>query len=279
MHRLFFALFTCMCTSSVLFRCTDGYIRHLVFENTNEWDIHHSSVEWKNDTCDNGASKSLEIQSGTINKDVATHTLPFPHKIKSFSFFYYEWSSSNGGGIRLVNEDDELELGFGTNNPQFMVDDGSGLDWKTGSNIDYKQWLRIKVDINWGASTFTATLIRVDDSHVIEQYGGALKGPQKPIKKLAWADLVSNEWYRDWNIYMRICSVRYEISCSSGQEFDEQQDTCANCRKGTFSSYGEQCPREKQWQRINQRKRLYGVRRRKIWPWRKCLQRLSCGKE
>eukprot|EP01138_Halocafeteria_seosinensis_P005522 gb/GECG01005644.1/.p1 GENE.gb/GECG01005644.1/~~gb/GECG01005644.1/.p1 ORF type:complete len:397 (+),score=47.64 gb/GECG01005644.1/:1-1191(+) len=245
--RLSPSLCCCMCLSSIVFRCAHGHTgtAHLTFENGNEWNIHHDSVEWEEATCDNGASKSLEIRESSVSTDVATHTLTSPQKMKFFSFFYYEWEASNGGGIRLINENEELELGFGTTNPQFMVDDGNRMAWVTGelgdagSASDFEKWFRVRVEIDWDSSSFTATLDRGRDSTEIVQFDGSLKGSKLPIKKLVWADISQNTWYKGSAMHMRICSVRYETTCSPGQEFDEQQNQCVDCPRGTYHSSEE----------------------------------------
>ncbi|MFB6099669.1 MAG: fibronectin type III domain-containing protein [Candidatus Nanohalobium sp.] len=73
-----------------------------------------------------------------------------------FEFYFQESSSSYGSGVRLKNSNGNYECGFATNNPQWNVDDSSGITEVYGGD-GYDRWIRVSATFDWSNSEFTVT--------------------------------------------------------------------------------------------------------------------------
>jgi len=77
-------------------------------------------------------------------------------EIASFEFYFNETSNSQGSGIRLYNGSGNAELGLGTDNPQWVIQDNNGTS-EIYSGDGYDRWVRCKATFDWGSNTFDVT--------------------------------------------------------------------------------------------------------------------------
>jgi len=81
------------------------------------------------------------------------------YQLASFSMFYWEQSSGNGGeGWRFVDENNTIALGVASNNPQLVVEDNNGNEQVADPSwLDTEMWIKVDVSFDWGAGTFDVT--------------------------------------------------------------------------------------------------------------------------
>lgn len=91
-----------------------------------------------------------------------------------FEFFWNEDSSSYGGGIRLLNSNDNIELGVATNNPQWYIDDNNGFEQVYGGD-GYDRWTRFTVTFNWDVGTFDVNFKDLQTGSTYTDSGRPLK--------------------------------------------------------------------------------------------------------
>lgn len=178
-------------------------------------------VQVSTGTCD-GTSQSMEIRSGASTNvvDVAVHTLAQAEYISRLSYYYLEWSISNGGGIRLVDTEDNMILGVATDNPQLDVADATGIfnGINTLPGGNYNRWIQVRATIDWDRSTFSVVWESVgDDITFFEEK--ACNRPLKRrerVKKIKWSNYRVNNWRKDNKMDMRICALQYATECDAG---------------------------------------------------------------
>ncbi|WP_049970572.1 hypothetical protein [Haladaptatus cibarius] len=95
-------------------------------------------------------------------------------QIAGFRFYWQEGQSSYGGGLRLKNSQGESEVGFATDNPQWIVHDANGTTQLKGDDSAYGNWVETRFVFNWEAGTFS---VRVEDfgTGTVRQHSGPLK--------------------------------------------------------------------------------------------------------
>jgi len=93
---------------------------------------------------------SFTVSGDTVAKDIA---FPGGDRPNSFEFYYRESSGSNGGGINLTNSDGNVEVGFGTNNPQWELFDDRGRT-RVYSGDGYNHWNKVRMTFDWQNDTY-----------------------------------------------------------------------------------------------------------------------------
>jgi len=87
-------------------------------------------------------------------------------QISAFEYYWNETGRSTGGGVKLVNSADEMELGLATDNPQWDVIDATGDNRYTPATQEYDVWVHTRVsNFDWESSPATAdvTYTRLHD--------------------------------------------------------------------------------------------------------------------
>jgi len=69
-------------------------------------------------------------------------------QIGKFIYYYWETSSSHGGGIKVFNSNGNPECGFATDNPQWTVWNG-GDATEIYSGDGYERWVRVEMVFDW----------------------------------------------------------------------------------------------------------------------------------
>eukprot|EP01138_Halocafeteria_seosinensis_P012832 gb/GECG01013108.1/.p1 GENE.gb/GECG01013108.1/~~gb/GECG01013108.1/.p1 ORF type:complete len:528 (+),score=48.61 gb/GECG01013108.1/:1-1584(+) len=238
-----------VCSLSSVVHVEAGVLFEDNFQNLDNWSdgsMYTNSDTNANAKCD-GQSNSMEIDEDATDKvDVTVHKLEPAEYISSLSFYYYEWENSNGGGIRLADDDGNMILGVATNNPQFYVHDRDVQEelWPGFStNSWYERWIFVSVTINWDDSTFD--VIWYDGGNdapmLQETHNRPLMGTNK-VGEVKWSNYAGDGWTDVTSMKMRICALKYESECESGNMFTLGSG-CKKCPKGYFSNRGESCKR------------------------------------
>jgi hypothetical protein len=92
----------------------------------------------------------------------------------SFEFYWQETTNQRGGGVRLKNSNGNFEVGLATNNPQWDIDDGSGVT-QVFSGDGEDRWIRFKITFDWGNSTFSTDFEDLQSGSTYSDTGRALK--------------------------------------------------------------------------------------------------------
>jgi len=109
-------------------------------------------------------SYSIGIEDYDSDQTVASAT-PFPNGSKplSFSFYWLESSSSNGGGVRLFDSNGNNVVSFASDNPGWVLDDGGGVTEIKGDDSEYDMWNFVEFDFDWDAGTYNYSVERLSD--------------------------------------------------------------------------------------------------------------------
>lgn len=177
-----------------------------------DWDIVGEGVHISDTSCINTRNEqSIEIQQApTSGVDVAIHVLPYTMRFQFLRFYYYEWASSWGGGIRLLNDQNQVEMGIATDNPEFDVHDRHGFYHVHGGlrNPRYQVWVRVDVDFDWSSRKFNATWTRMDDGSVVHAHNGGELIHGRPIRRIAFANQHTEQW-SPGRMFMRLSKLQY----------------------------------------------------------------------
>lgn len=70
-------------------------------------------------------------------------------RIDEFSFNFFEDSFQHGGGIRLINTEGTYEVGMATDNPAWILDDGTGDSEQIYSGDGTGRWVFVRFRFDW----------------------------------------------------------------------------------------------------------------------------------
>lgn len=122
----------------------------------NKWDVYtdsftQSDQEYK-------GSYSGGASSGGLNKRILAEKVLAPngYKPSKLTYYYYEYQTSHGGGIRIVNSDGEYEVGTATDNPEFDVSSAESIGQRDEGS-GYKNWVKVEINFDWKNDEFTYT--------------------------------------------------------------------------------------------------------------------------
>jgi len=94
---------------------------------------------------------------------------------RDFEFYWNESSNSHGGGVRLFNSNGNVEMGAATNNPQWIVDSGNGME-EVYYGDGYDRWIRVRVyNFDFDVGTFDVTFE--------DQQSGSTTTVNRPLKQ------------------------------------------------------------------------------------------------
>lgn len=82
-------------------------------------------------------------------------------RLAEFEFFFEEWSSSTGGGVRFLNSNGNVEFGIATDNPEWDVD-AANYSGQVHGGGGYNNWIRFRVTFDWAKGTFSVDFEDMD---------------------------------------------------------------------------------------------------------------------
>lgn len=105
------------------------------------------------------------IEDNSANKDIAEAT-PYSNgeQPDTFTAYFLETSSSSGSAIRLFNSNGNNEVSFASNNPQWLLDDGSGFNEIYGGD-GYERWIEVKFTFDWSGGTYDYDITDLQSNH------------------------------------------------------------------------------------------------------------------
>lgn len=120
-------------------------------ENLEKWNVVESAWRRTSTSAASGAnSVGIDARGGVGT--IATADFDSGRRIREFSYYWYESSASWGGGVRLLNDAGDVEIGTTSDNPQWVVDDGDGLT-QVDSGTEYQRWIRVSLRFDWSSGT------------------------------------------------------------------------------------------------------------------------------
>eukprot|EP01138_Halocafeteria_seosinensis_P009059 gb/GECG01009259.1/.p1 GENE.gb/GECG01009259.1/~~gb/GECG01009259.1/.p1 ORF type:complete len:1219 (+),score=131.50 gb/GECG01009259.1/:1-3657(+) len=242
---------------------TQGTTVHFPFTHCdrNGWRFHDKDIYFSFVTCEGDDSRAIAIWTKSTNRiDVASHTLGSPQKIQYFSYNYLELKHNEGGGIRLLNGDKQVEMGVGTSEGGIDLHDKEGFRRvhrglnDTEGPIDITNQVKVQVAFDWDSSTVHVSWAGSYTEMLFHTVNGSLIHG-KPIHRIVWSKYHSNRelpeetqsQYKEWGVgeslmHMGICGLQYVTSnCSAGSYFSREKFTCVECPPGTYSEDGNSC--------------------------------------
>lgn len=97
-------------------------------------------------------------------------------QITSFEYYWQESSNSSGSGIRLINSNGNVEVGTASDNPQWNIDDGDGVNEVRNYQANsYNIWTRFTLTFDWDAGTFSVDFERPSTGQNYTDTGRPLK--------------------------------------------------------------------------------------------------------
>lgn len=110
---------------------------------------------------------SAAASRGTYTRRIAAADVTPSAPASEFSYYWLEVGGSYGGGVRLLNDAGGVELGFATDNPEWVVDDASGVDI-VGSGEGYERWVETAAAFDWAAGTAVVTFRDLESGETYE---------------------------------------------------------------------------------------------------------------
>lgn len=107
-----------------------------------------------------------------------------------WQYYWQGTSNSFGAGMRLLNSDGNVELGLASNNPQWKIDDGNGIETVFGGDGN-DRWVRFSVGFNWQQGTFSVDLEDTQTGSTYTDSGRPLK-EGKDIERVQIDDYSGN---------------------------------------------------------------------------------------
>jgi hypothetical protein len=115
-----------------------------------------------------------------------------------FQFYWQETSNSTGGGIRLVNSDGNVEIGVGTDNPEWQIDDAASF--RQIYNADgYNRWVRFTLIFDWAAEAYSYDFEDLQSGSTATGSGDLKHG--KDVEQI-WIENQNAEQWRDASMEM-----------------------------------------------------------------------------
>lgn len=123
--------------------------------DVSEWSVNDLSI-----SSSRAASGTYSGYCGTSSSGIsqAERSLPQEEQINCLQFYYNETSNSTGSGVRVLNGNNDVELGVATDNPEWDIDDGNGLTANVNTSANYNAWIRVAVWFDWSASTYDISI-------------------------------------------------------------------------------------------------------------------------
>lgn len=78
---------------------------------------------------------------------LATTAIDLDERLSSISYYWQETSRSYGGGLRVFDGEGNPEIGAATDNPQWVVSSGNGVD-RIGRGVEYRTWVRTTIEFD-----------------------------------------------------------------------------------------------------------------------------------
>lgn len=118
--------------------------------NLDEWTVHESNFQiYSSPTYDGSYSAGIEYDSTPEDvADIIPDLTSGGYQASQFSFYWYENSSSSGGGIRLLNSNGNPEIGFASDNNEWDIEDANGFSQVYGGD-GYERWIYVEMTFDW----------------------------------------------------------------------------------------------------------------------------------
>jgi len=125
-------------------------------DDMSQWEVHDEAFKRTTVVAHSGqfsagakVSGAEELATGTVASEGA--------QISRLEYYWWETSESTGGGTRLLNSDGDVEIGIGTGNPVWRIDDQTGISRELGETA-YETWVQTSVEFDWENGFATVTL-------------------------------------------------------------------------------------------------------------------------
>lgn len=136
-------------------------------DDLSQWNVVESAWRRTSTSAVSGAnSVGIDARGGVGT--IATADFDSARRIGEFRYYWYESSASWGGGIRLLNDAGDVEIGTTSDNPQWVVDDGEGIA-QVDSGTEYQRWIRVSLRFDWSDGTAD---VRFEDTESGASYTG-----------------------------------------------------------------------------------------------------------
>lgn len=145
----------------------------------------------------NSGSYSGYASSGT-DYDDSTRTLTSggsqPNK---FKFHWNEPGSNTGYALTFYNSNGNRELSVGTNNPQWVAQDGNYNEFYSGDGYD--RWIEFVVTFDWSSGAYTVDGTDLSSGSTSSDSGNLINGTDVEVIATGYAGWGggSGEWYID----------------------------------------------------------------------------------
>lgn len=136
-------------------------------DDLGQWNVVESAWRRTSTSSVSGANSAGIDARGGVGT-IATADLGSGRRIGEFSYYWSESSASWGGGIRLLNDAGDVEIGTTSDNPQWVVDDAEGIT-QVDSGTEYQRWVRVSLRFDWSDGTVE---VGFEDTESGESYTG-----------------------------------------------------------------------------------------------------------
>lgn len=140
------------------------------------------------------AGKCSNAQSGQPQAYVIPSTLEFGSKPSQIRYYWQETSNQSGSGVRLFNSGGGFEIGFATDNPQWVIEDTNGFETvRSNFSQDYDKWVRVTFKFDWPNGEVTINVKDLTESGSTN-YGPYTLNQNQDIERIQIDDYQSNTW-------------------------------------------------------------------------------------
>lgn len=178
--------------------------------NLEGWTVYHSDFMIKTNNVYEG-SYSAGIENGSdVPENVAEiipSTISGGVQITSFEFYWYETSSSTGGGIRLYDNNENPVIGVATDNPQWDIEDADGFKEVDGGG-SYDTWYFVKIVFDWVGGLCD---IHWEGSGKSEDYLDRPLINNTNIEKIKIKEQSGMVWGGDYRMYMWFDNISFAL--------------------------------------------------------------------
>lgn len=151
-----------------------------------------------------GSSQSNTYQARDVPNGFSGGVKP-----SKFEYFWNETANSYGGGIRLINSNGNVEAGFATDNPQWEIDDGGGIE-TVYSGDGYDRWIRYTITFDWSKGTFDIEFEDLQSGYVFTDYNRQLMRGLN-IEAIQVEDFSFNTWREGSSIDMWFDNISFKL--------------------------------------------------------------------
>jgi hypothetical protein len=140
------------------------------------WSINNGTFASTSSPTYSGKSVDQSVNVGNGHAEAAQKDVSLGQP-DYLTFYFRERSGSNNNVFAIWNSNGNYEIGAGTDNPQWTYwTGGAGSQTKPGTDGNYDEWVKVKLDFDWPNDNVTISWDQVTGTSISESVTTSIAG-------------------------------------------------------------------------------------------------------